>query len=497
MIRTDRKTGEPILSPRLSADQLHAMANDPGWRPWMRLIAGHPNAWPELVDWWHTAQEQGFDAAGAAPKPPESMRVRRRVAIPAAPLPPEHSGEPEDVPADPDDGPEPVQATPEEAAADPEPSTPEPEKEEDPTPRDVESDRREEPAPEDTRPGDDTRDALSAADGDFAALEQVADTEPDTMDIPPLPEPAETETPMDDGTDEDEDPFADVKVRRAIPWKTIGIIVAAILAIGLVIGGRTMLARHHGEKTARQTLAQATTACRKAHDTADNQRDALEKTVEKARSLASATGKDQVADRSTLDRLDELADASIPELPSCPASKPDAGTVAKAGREYKRRTGNLADAMDKVNRSILDKTVRDAKTLHDESAGKVADESTRADLAKAMEGRDADAIRKAMDKVNQSIKAKEETDKAKEDEARAQAEAQAAQQQAQQSQQSTGGQTMRRTGGSTSGGTGGRTNRGTTGQSTTPAPSTPSTPSAPTPQPTPSKPSGTDGATVG
>ena len=72
-----------------------------------------------------------------------------------------------------------------------------------------------------------------------------------------------------------------------------------------------------------------------------------------------------------------------------------------------------------------------------------------------------------------------------------------AQQQAQQSQQSTGGQTMRRTGGSTSGGTGGRTNRGTTGQSTTPAPSTPSTPSAPTPQPTPSKPSGTDGATVG
>lgn len=41
-MRTDRKTGEPILSPRLSADQLHAMANDPGWRPWMRLIAEHP-----------------------------------------------------------------------------------------------------------------------------------------------------------------------------------------------------------------------------------------------------------------------------------------------------------------------------------------------------------------------------------------------------------------------------------------------------------------------
>ena len=94
-MRTDRKTGEPILSPRLSADQLHAMANDPGWRPWMRLIAEHPNAWPGLVDWWRTAQEQGFDTAGAAPEPPESMRGRRRVAIPAAPLPPENGAEPE------------------------------------------------------------------------------------------------------------------------------------------------------------------------------------------------------------------------------------------------------------------------------------------------------------------------------------------------------------------------------------------------------------------
>lgn len=485
-MRTDRKTGEPILSPRLSADQLHAMANDPGWRPWMRLIAGHPNAWPELVDWWHTAQEQGFDAAGAAPKPPESMRGRRRVAIPAAPLPPENGGGPEDATADPDDGPEPVQATPEEeAAADPEPSTPEPEEEGDATPRDAEPDRREEPDP------DGVREALDAADGDFAALEQVADTEPDTMDIPPLPEPVETETPTDDGTEADDDPFADVKVRRAIPWKTIGIIVAALIAIGLVIGGGAILARRHGEETARRTLAQEAADCRQAHDTADGQRDALEKTVEKARRLASATGKDQVADQSALDALDELADETIPELPSCPASNPDAGNVTAAGEKYKRRAEDLADAMDKVNRSILDKTVQDAKKLHDESAGKVADEQTRTDLVKAMDSRDADAIRKAMDKVNQSIKAKEDADKAKEEEeARAQAEAQAAQQQAQQSQQSR----------QSTPSTGGRTYGGATGKTTTPTPSTPSAPSAPTPQPapsTPSKPSGTDGATVG
>ena len=42
MTRIDRKTGEPILSPKLTDDQLYAMANEPGWRPWMRLIAEHP-----------------------------------------------------------------------------------------------------------------------------------------------------------------------------------------------------------------------------------------------------------------------------------------------------------------------------------------------------------------------------------------------------------------------------------------------------------------------
>ena len=439
-MRTDRKTGEPILSPRLSADQLHAMANDPGWRPWMRLIAEHPNAWPGLVDWWRTAQEQGFDTAGAAPEPPESMRGRRRVAIPAAPLPPENGAEPEAAdPVGSTDGWESVPLASEEGlAADPAPSPPEPE--EDAGRQSPDPDRREEPEPETMR------EALDDADDDFAALEQVADTEPSTMDIPPLPEPAETEPPMDDGTDTD--PFADVRVRRAIPWKAIGITVAALLAVGLMAGGGVMLARHHGEETARRPLAQATADCRQAHDTAGRQRDALEQAVEKARRLTSATGKDQVTDQSTLDALDKLAGKAIPKLPSCPASDPDTGRVSTAGKEYKRRTQALRDAMDKVNRSI---------------------------------------------------KAKQDDDKAKEEEAQAQA----AQQQARQSQQSvpsTGGQTTRRSGGSTYGGTTGRTYGGTTGRTTTPAPSAPSTPSTPTPQPapsTPSKPSGTDGATVG
>ena len=142
MTRIDRKTGELILSPKLTVDQLYAMANEPGWRPWMRLIAEHPHAWPELAEWWHTAQEQGFDTAGAAPLPPASMRGRRRVAIPSAPLPPE------DEP-----GQEPVSA----------------------------------PA-EQSPPDDSAEKALKDADDDFAALERIADLESDTADIPPIPE---------------------------------------------------------------------------------------------------------------------------------------------------------------------------------------------------------------------------------------------------------------------------------------------------------------------
>lgn len=41
MIQTDGEDGEPIPSPKLHRRPApHAMANDPGWRPWMCLIAG-------------------------------------------------------------------------------------------------------------------------------------------------------------------------------------------------------------------------------------------------------------------------------------------------------------------------------------------------------------------------------------------------------------------------------------------------------------------------
>lgn len=472
MIRTDRETGEPILSTKLTADQLHAMANDPGWRPWMRLIADHPHAWPELVDWWHTAQAQGFDAAGAAPKPPESMRGRRRVAIPPAPLPPENVPEPE-----------PAASTGETRPAEEAPA-PEPEP-------------REEPATERDQAA--AEEALEAADGDFAALEQVSDPEPATMDIPPIPEPAGAAEQMDDDDpDAYDDPFADIKVRRAIPWKAIGIAAAVALVIGLAAGGTAILAHHRSEETARESLVRAAAACRRAHDTAAGRRDALDRAVEKARKLVSSTDASRVDDRSTLDGLDRLTDKTIPPLPACPAENPDAARIIAVGREYAARAKSLAAAMDKVNRSILDRTVKAARKLHDESAGKVADEKTRTDLARAIDHRDAKAIRAAMDKVNQSIKAKQEADKAK---AQADAKAQAERQPQQTTPSpSTNNRSGRGYSYSYTGNTG-RTTGGNTGGST-PAPSAPANPtpqpapSAPSTPSTPSKPSGIDGAVV-
>ena len=491
MIRIDRKTGEPILSPRLTPDQLHAMADDPGWRPWMHLIAAHPHAWPELMAWWHLAQEQGFDAAGAAPLPPASMRGRGRIAIPSAPLPPEDDPDPqqpapvmaakasgeqrEDASAPAEN--QPTDAMPSHAGAD-----------------ELGSEPHADPDASETgpaQPGPAETEALEDAAGDFIGIEEFSDPEPATAGIPPLPESAHTEKPTEETTDSFDDAFADIKVRHAIPWKTIGILAAVILAMGLIAGGAML--RHRGsEESAQRVLTQAAGDCTQAHGTAARRRDRLTQAMEDARELVASTTAGQVADRSTLDELDRLAGETVPALPACSATELDAARIADIGRGYELSAKALADATAKVNDSILDKTVADARKLHDESAGKVADEQTRADLAQAIVRRDADAIGKATAKVNESIKAKEQADRERE-----QAEA-AARQQADQQQttQPAPGITY---GGSSNGGTGRRTTGGSPNKST-PAPSTPNTP-APAPAPAaptaPSKPSGNDGAVVG
>ena len=391
MTRLDRKTGEPILSPKLTVDQLYAMANEPGWRPWMRLIAEHPHAWPELAEWWHTAQEQGFDTAGAAPLPPASMRGRRRVAIPSAPLPPE------DEP-----GQEPV-------------STP----------------------AEQSPPDDSAEKALKDADDDFAALERIADLESDTADIPPIPEAESSGSAVTSAADPD-----DLKVRRVFPvGKALVAIVmtASLIAVswmGLQIKNRRAAAmRQEAHET-------AISACDSAEATRKTVQSDLDRTTAKASKLLKDTSRGQVADPKTLDALNRLLDAKTTTIkgscaPDAAASDVDRTTEAlrRTTKELKNRLTDLKTAAKAVTDSKLDKTVDDANALYKETDGRVADDKTRASLMDAIRKRDADAIAEAVKEVNESKAAKEKADA----EAKAKAEqeaaaAAAAQQQAQASQ---------------------------------------------------------------
>ena len=405
MIRTDRKTGEPILSPKLTADQLHAMANDPGWRPWMRLIAEHPHAWPALIDWWHNAQRQGFDAAGAVPKPPESMRRRRRVAIPSAPLPPE--SDPEPVPAS-------MESVDETRTAEPEQS----------------------------HPDDSAEKALKDADGDFAALEQVADPEPTTMSLPPISEPEPTETERPGGLSAAVTYSADLddlKVRRVFPVgkALVAIVMAASLIavswMGLQIKNRRAAAvRQEAHET-------AISACDSAEATRKTVQSDLDRTTAKASRLLKDTSRGQVADPKTLDALNRLLDAKTSTIkgscaPDAVTSDVDRTTAAlrRTTKELKNRLTDLKTAAKAVTDSKLDKTVDDANALYKQTDGKVADDKTRASLLDAIKKRDADAIAKAVKEVNESKMAKEKADA----EAKAKAEQEAAAAAAQQAQAS-------------------------------------------------------------
>ena len=379
MTRIDRKTGEPILSPKLTDDQLYAMANEPGWRPWMRLIAEHPHAWPELADWWHTAQEQGFDTAGAAPLPPASMRGRRRVAIPSAPLPPE------DEP-----GQEPVSAPAEKA--------------------------------------------LKDADDDFAALERIADLESDTADIPPIPEAESSGLTVTYSADPD-----DLKVRRVFPVgkALVAIVMAASLIAVSWIG--LQIKTRHAAAVRQEAHETAISACDSAEATRKTVQSDLDRTTAKASKLLKDTSRGQVADPKTLDALNRLLDAKTTTIkgscaPDAAASDVDRTTEAlrRTTKELKNRLTDLKTAAKAVTDSKLDKTVDDANALYKQTDGKVADDKTRASLLDAIKKRDADAIAKAVKEVNESKMAKEKADA----EAKAKAEQEAAAAAAQQAQAS-------------------------------------------------------------
>ena len=177
----------------------------------------------------------------------------------------------------------------------------------------------------------------------------------------------------------------------------------------------------------------------------------------KAASMANTDVK-SVKDTKTLDALSKAVKASTPKTVSCKAdSRPgvqDAtkGVTANASW-YKAHTKSLNGLANAVETSKLDKTVDDANALYKETDGKVADGKTRASLLDAIKKRDAEAIAKAVQEVNESRAAKEQADaeaKARAEQEAAAAAAAAQQAQASQSQSAPQRQTPSYSGGSQS-----------------------------------------------
>ena len=154
---------------------------------------------------------------------------------------------------------------------------------------------------------------------------------------------------------------------------------------------------------------------------------------------AAKTDRKSVKDAKTLDALSKAVKASTPKAVSCKADSRDAVvTATKAitanASWYKAHTKSLNRLVKAVETSKLDKTVDDANALYKETDGKVADGKTRASLLDAIKKRDADAIAKAVEEVNESKAAKEQADA--EAKARAEQEAAAAAAQKAQARQS-------------------------------------------------------------
>ena len=159
---------------------------------------------------------------------------------------------------------------------------------------------------------------------------------------------------------------------------------------------------------------------------------------DQAASMANTDVK-SVKDTKTLDALSKAMKASTPKTVSCKADSRDAVvTATKAitanASWYKAHTKSLNGLVNAVETSKLDKTVDDADALYKETDGKVADGKTRETLLKAVRARDAEAIAKAVQEVNESKAAKEQADAEAKARAEQEAAAAAAAQQAQASQ---------------------------------------------------------------
>ena len=199
------------------------------------------------------------------------------------------------------------------------------------------------------------------------------------------------------------------KEPSADKWKIIAI-VAAIAAVAVAIAGVIVVRNRINSKEQRAAVV----VCEKAKSKYSKANEKLQNAIEQATSL-QGTAANQVADAATIDQLTQAVTKAqnLKTVGGCSVLlsettlRAHARSMSKQISNIKKRTdqgryrsSHSCDASKRaleVNKTTaaLQKTIADAKTLLDGSAGQVADESTRDALAKAIDAARNSSMAKA------------------------------------------------------------------------------------------------------
>lgn len=223
--------------------------------------------------------------------------------------------------------------------------------------------------------------------------------------------------------DPEHDPLKTIPVAPKEPsadkWKIIAI-VAAIAAVAVAIAGVIVVRNRINSKEQRAAVV----VCEKAKSKYSKANEKLQNAIEQATSL-QGTAANQVADAATIDQLTQAVTKAqnLKTVGGCSVLlsettlRAHARSMSKQISNIKEQTKAVTAAATAVYASkralevnkttaALQKTIADAKTLLDGSAGQVADESTRDALAKAI-----DAAQKLLDGKSTDVTAMQNASK--------------------------------------------------------------------------------------
>lgn len=223
--------------------------------------------------------------------------------------------------------------------------------------------------------------------------------------------------------DPEHDPLKTIPVAPKEPsadkWKIIAI-VAAIAAVAVAIAGVIVVRNRINSKEQRAAVV----VCEKAKSKYSKANEKLQNAIEQATSL-QGTAANQVADAATIDQLTQAVTKAqnLKTVGGCSVLLSET-TLRAHARSMSKQISNIKEQSKavtaaatavaaskralEVNKTTaaLQKTIADAKTLLDGSAGQVADESTRDALAKAI-----DAAQKLLDGKSTDVAAMQNASK--------------------------------------------------------------------------------------